>query len=130
EGAPYVILVNEAYAQKYYAGKNPIGQQIGGPSCPGNPPARTVLGVVANSKSGPRMEARPTFYPAYRQQPTNTWMTIVVRTASKPSRMIPAIRRTIAELDPNVPILDAIDLVDLRDQLISRERVLAGLLIF
>src|SRR5206468_4125824 len=102
--------------------------QISGSGCPGNQPPRTVIGVVADSKRAPRVQAHATFYPAYRQQPTNTWMTIVVRTAGEPSRMIPTIRGMIAALDPNVPILDAIDLIDLRDQLMSRERVLEGLL--
>lgn len=125
-GAPLVVLVNEAFAKKYYKDRNPIGERIG---CT-DVSMRTIVGVVADSRNGPRRDVRPTFYPPYLQQPTNTWMTFVLRTSQDPMTLLPPVREAVNKLDPSVPVLDAITPVDLRDRMMNRERLFMDLLIF
>jgi predicted permease len=53
--APGVVLINEAFAKQYFAGQNPVGQQInvgGGMGPPFDEPARQIVGVVGDTHDG------------------------------------------------------------------------------
>jgi predicted permease len=128
-GRQRVAVVNEAFVRKFFAaGKNPIGETLGiGRDCPSNASAVTVVGVVADSRTLPRGEARPMIYTHYAApvQP----LTVILRTAGDPASMIPALRRAMSEFDANVPLFGEITPLDLREQQIRQERLLRTMLI-
>jgi predicted permease len=80
--APKVVIVNQAFAEKYFAGRDPIGKWVSGNQPqPGKPitTGQTVVGVVANDRDW-TVEAPPQpqlFTPL--RDPTNAY--IVVRSA-------------------------------------------------
>lgn len=115
-----VAVINQALANKYYAGKHPIGRKLGF-NCPSNPEEVTVVGVVADTRSSPRVGVEPTVYlplRGYGDPPT-----LILRTGD-PAAIIEAVRRLMAELDSSVPVFGATTPVDLREQHLRRERLL------
>ena len=127
EGQQRVALINEAFARKYFGDRDPIGRQLPG-DCGENGPVSTVIGVVADAKNGPREETRPTMYLSYRQLPTGLWMTLIVRTSGDPASLVPAVRGALAELDPDVVLLEMVQPAQVQESWIARDRLMTGLL--
>jgi hypothetical protein len=117
-------IVNEAFAGKFFAGRNAVGQTIGTAGCPGT--ARTIVGIVANHMDRQRAEILPMVYVPYPSrgiEPT----TLALRTAGDPGAMIPAIRRVIAGLGTRIDG-DVTTGVSYRRSGFVQERMLAALL--
>jgi putative ABC transport system permease protein len=117
--APEVALINQRTAQRYFAGVNPIGQRIwvsaelsrGARNGP-----KTIVGVVGNVKYGGLDEETPAeIYLPYDQHPVSAF-TVAVRTRGDSRPLIPALRRTVAALDPSLPLANVSLLRDLIDQ--------------
>ena len=71
-GAPKVIIVNEAFAKKFFSGQNPLGKtfMVG---LPGRPDTTTyeIVGLAADAKyASLREPAPPTMYAAWAQSDT------------------------------------------------------------
>jgi predicted permease len=49
-GQPARVLVNQAFAARYFAGQSPLGRRVKFPTAPGE--SRTIIGVVADVKLG------------------------------------------------------------------------------
>ena len=98
-GAPDVLLINEAAARRFFAGRDPVGQRIEfwGRS-------REVVGVVANERfRGLGEDAPPAAYPPIAQVPMTT-ATLLVRTTAEPERLVPALREAVWSLDPDLAL--------------------------
>ena len=119
-------IVNEAFARKFFAGKNPLEQRFG-VNCPANPTQLGVVGVVADMKNVPRQSAAPRFYVPLGD--TGEVVTIVLRTTGRPERMIPTIRRAMADFNATVPTFGEMTPVELREQQMQQERLLTNLLL-
>ena len=103
-GQPDAVIVNETLARRYYPA-GAVGRRLkeGGPERP-NSPWMTIVGVVGDVKySGLHVAPEPEFYLSYRQSPQLRRF-VVVRTASDPRAMAPAIRSAIASIDKDVPL--------------------------
>ena len=103
---PPTIIVNQAFARKYFAGQNPIGQhiEVGLGDDVFNHPLREVIGVIGDIKSrGLAAEAEPQYYLPYAQAVvTNPYL--VVRSGVDPVVMQRTIVSAIHELDKTVPV--------------------------
>ena len=96
-----VMMINNVFAEKYFANENPIGQRINiGDDPKKGKPAREVIGVVGSARHQSLAEAeRPEFYIPYAQDP-DRYSDIVVRTAEPaPSGLETAIRHVVHEVD-------------------------------
>jgi predicted permease len=102
------IIVNQAFARKYFPHENPIGQHIqaGVGDDLFEHPMREVVAVIGDIKrKGLTEEADPQFYLPYAQALiTNPF--VVVRTNGGPA-MQAAIGAAIHELDKSVPVYQA-----------------------
>ncbi len=88
----------------------------------------TVVGVVRDMRTESlRRATGPEFYLSAAQEP-QTSMGLLVRTSSAPTDLAPAIRSTIAGVDPSVPIASMQTLDDIVDQGLGRPRFLSALL--
>jgi predicted permease len=101
-GAPGVIVINQAMAQKYWPNENPVGRaiRVGGP----NGSRLTVVGVVRDVHNwGLDEKIHPQFFRPY---PQAGWpvMSVVVRTKGAPASYIPAIKSALAEVEPERPV--------------------------
>jgi predicted permease len=116
-----VSIINEAFAKRYFAGRNPIGMRVN---------KYEIVGVARDSRTrNVREEVEPRFYvPA--AQPIDVpprFITFVVRTAAEPSSVLRSVREAILSEDPNLPITAASALTELVDKQMAQDRLLARL---
>jgi putative ABC transport system permease protein len=125
---PGVVIVNETFVRQYFAGEDPIGRRMK-PS----PPPRIwrnerftsfeIVGVVRDVKSaGLQAAAEPTYYLPATQAPLSD-MTVLVRTTSEPTAIVPALRQTVAAIDPNQPISNISTMEKIVSDSIARPRL-------
>jgi putative ABC transport system permease protein len=103
--SPSVAIVNEALADLYWSGEDPIGRRITW-NDPENDDAdwATIVGVVANTRfNGLDEPPRAETYQPYQQAPIN-YMTLVVKSDLETSALTAALRRAVAEVDPQQPL--------------------------
>ena len=102
EDGPLVVIINDSMARTFWNGQNPIEQrvQFSGTKW------RTVVGIVGDvhhESLGSKPE--PELYVPYGQVPnTEARPTIVLRAAVDPTNLASALRKTVSEVDPNVPL--------------------------
>ena len=102
-----VLIVNQAFAARFFPGESAIGKRIstGATSrfeTDGRPHYREIVGVVGNVRQSLLgRNPEPIYYVPYRQMPW-TAPSLLVRTtlASTPAD----VRRLVASFDPNVPV--------------------------
>ena len=124
--APFVAMVNESFVRKFLVGKDPLAQRFGF-TCPANPAAVAIVGVVADAKNSPRQLVRPRVY--FPLGGTGNVVTMVIRTAATPESLIPTIRRVMTQFNVSVPTFGEITPVALREQQMRQERLLAGVVL-
>lgn len=96
-GAPLVLVVNEAFARKYFPGEDVIGKRI--QSGAGPRVMREIVGVVGDAKQAALgMDPDPIHYFPYKQLPWGLG-TIVLRTAQWPLELESSVRAALAGLD-------------------------------
>ncbi|HET6933619.1 MAG TPA: ABC transporter permease [Candidatus Angelobacter sp.] len=105
--APGVVVVNQAFAQKYFPGENPVGKHITpGASNHGDPPLREIIGVVGNVKSRRLdVEDLPEYYIPFAQLNFGS-MTVCLRTSVDPHSITSAVRNVVSSMDSDLPIYD------------------------
>jgi predicted permease len=99
-----VAVVNKAFADRYFKGKDAIGQRIrlGGRRSPR--PWMTVVGVVPTLYSGdPEEPRKPAFYVPMSQN-HSSFASMAVQTTGDPLAITSAVRKTVASLNPDIPI--------------------------
>jgi putative ABC transport system permease protein len=102
-----VVVVNHAFAQKYFSNEDPVGRRIA-PQISDHDvkemPAREIIGVVGDVKTAAiSQKSKPEFYLPASQCMIGS-MTMAVRTAGNPTAFVDAIRATVKRMDPNLPV--------------------------
>jgi predicted permease len=99
---PYVVLISEKAARESFPGENPIGRQLDGLDPNGNH-LLTVIGVVANTRiNGLKDSAAMAYIPYWVFPP---WTPVfLVRGSRISDTLIPEMRRTLWNIDPQVAI--------------------------
>ncbi len=103
-GRQAVLVVNQAFARRFFPGEDVIGKRVK-PGL-GAPPAplREIVGVVGDARQGGLgAEADPIYYIPYKQLPWGMG-TVVLRTAVPPSDVVSSARAALASLDRQVPM--------------------------
>lgn len=107
-GAERPVLVSAALAQRLFSAGNAIGRRVrrgDGPDQPwltitgvvGDVPQESVAGEPAELVYSPVMDGAADYsYPGH--------MTLAIRTSLPPLSLVPAVRRNVLTLDPNMPI--------------------------
>jgi macrolide transport system ATP-binding/permease protein len=100
---PGVILINEAFARKYFPGENPIGQKIGNGAL--EPKSiREIIGIVGDIREGGLdNDIWPAEYEAIYQG-GNDYFAAAVRTAQDEKSILPQMVKTLREIDPNLGV--------------------------
>jgi predicted permease len=110
--APRVVVVNRAFAQKYFPGGDPIGKQIQ-LDITGVPPSWSkIVGVVGDVRSyseDPRIE--PEVYEPFEQRPVGSF-SLLLRSNVDPDSLATELRRVVAELDSDLPLLRVMSMDD------------------
>ncbi|HXN94270.1 MAG TPA: ABC transporter permease [Candidatus Acidoferrales bacterium] len=103
--SPTTIMINEKFAKKYFAGRNPIGLHLGYGTDPGTPTDMEVIGVVKDFKyTNLRDEIPAQAYVPYLADRFLTGMTVYLRTTADPNQLMAAVRSKVRDMDSNLPI--------------------------
>ncbi len=113
EASPFVAVINETMARKFWPDENPIGKRIRMDYVP-DEPVREIVGVVKDIRmSRQQRQFSPCVYVSYRQQTrrfmgagygVRAGMYFILRTAGKPMAISESVRQAVAEVDPNRPV--------------------------
>jgi predicted permease len=123
-----VVMINETFAKKYFAGRNPVGMHIGFGSDPGTPTDMEVIGVVKDIKyTNLRDEIPPQAYLPYLADRYVGGMVIYVRTVADPTLLMSSIRAKVRDLDANIPITSMRTTEVQISNSLSAERMIASL---
>lgn len=97
-----VAVVNETFARTFFPGENPIGRtfQVSG----NDTPAFTIIGLSRDAKYAGIREAVPPVMCFCAQQRDLRAITFVVRSTLPPLALVPAARKAIAALSPDLPL--------------------------
>ena len=120
-----VIIVNQAFAQRFFPGEDAIGKHIKpGISTYDDEKAqmREIVGVVGNVKlKNLSDELRVAVYTPQTQIPFSE-MTVVVRTTNDPHTIIGAVQNEARSIDRELPVFDIKTLKDYVNESVSTPR--------
>ena len=99
---PHVVIINEAFARKYFPGTEPIGRTL--ITGMGQLPSQ-IVGVVADTRStNLNTPPEPDYFLPALQRP-ETFTNILIRSKGDPVALTPAVRDALRSVDPDLPLL-------------------------
>jgi predicted permease len=125
KGSVPVAIVNEAMANQFFPGKDPVGQQFEAESGRGDEQLQ-VIGVVQDSRyQSLRDKPQPIVYLA-EHQVTDVFRSInyMLRVDGPPSALTASIRNAVAEVEP-LASFSTVTVSENLDRSVMRERLLA-----
>ena len=131
--APLAMVVNRRFAEKYFAGREPLGKRV---RIGGSPDSAfyTVVGVVENvHHNSLTREVKTQFYAPlaqYARAPGNTTRSanIVIKTEGDPLAVAQPVREAIRSLDPRLPVSEIRTMEQVVAASIAEPRFAMGLL--
>jgi putative ABC transport system permease protein len=125
-GSNWVVIINETMARRYWPNEDPLGKRVRVDLSPEDQP-REIIGVVRDIPSNPLAAKQdPEMYlPFFQASPhiTGPWtgfrlrLTYLLRAKGDPMTLLPAVRRAVADIDPNLPLLEP----KTEEQLLARQ---------
>ena len=106
--APGVIIVNQAFARKFFPNEDPVGKRIkpGISTTDEDPVMREIVGVVADVRNrNLTSDLRPGYFVPQSQIPFDE-MTIIVKTTGDPRGVVNAIENEVHALDKELAVFD------------------------
>jgi putative ABC transport system permease protein len=129
---PFVAIISQTMAQRYFPSEDPIGKRIRLDWVPEDP-FREIVGVVGDVSSGPLQALHePAIYVPHVQQTgrfagpmvyTRIGMYFVLRTLGDPMQLVPSVKGAVAEVDRNIPVANARTLEQTLDSQIRHLRL-------
>jgi putative ABC transport system permease protein len=124
--APQVMVVNQAFAQKFFPHEDVLGKKLqpgAGNGSPDGPPWREIVGVVGNIRVGATdREMRPAMYLPAGQLPTWCCVYSVVRTSLDPTSLGASVQRIVSEMDKDIPVTQVRTMDELMFSQLSQPR--------
>ena len=125
KGAAGAAIVNETLARRYWPNENPIGQRIRGVGVNltgDEPPEWEIVGVVGDVRhDGLASKPKRELYFPHQQ---NTWSfgNFVVRTSVAPAGLAEAVRKEVAAVDRDQPVINVKPLAQLISESVAQPR--------
>jgi putative ABC transport system permease protein len=121
--APPVLIVNRAFADKFFPGEQVVGKRIR-PGATGAMGQTTneIVGLVGNARQSALVaEPEPIYYFSYKQL---TWGGLygVLRTSTPPAAVESSVREAVASIDSQEPVFDLKTLDELKATDIAQPR--------
>jgi predicted permease len=120
-----VAVVNETFVRAFFPDEYPLGRTIvlhGGVDS-----TVTIVGIARDAKYASIRAAAPPLAYLPRSQQERGAMVFAIRSALRPLSLVPAARKAIAELNPNLPLTAVRTQADLVRQSVALDRLFAGL---
>jgi putative ABC transport system permease protein len=122
--APPVVIVSESVVERYWPGQDPIGKRVQFTS---QFPWATVVGVVADTRYRELTKAWMTAYFPAKQFFFFSPGALIVRTATDPLAMLPAIRRAVQAQEPAAAVYSEETMESAAANELSRPRTAAAI---
>jgi predicted permease len=130
--SPQVMIVNHAFAQKYFSGENPLGKKLkpgAGNEASQGPAWRTIIGVVGDvRRNATDRDETPIQYLPATQLSHWCCMYTVARAEVDPMSLEPDVRKLVASMDRDIPVTDVHTMRDLIGLQLSQPRFAMTLL--
>ncbi len=103
--SPDVVVVNEAFVRRYFAGQDPIGKRIAYGAQNNEHYWRTIVGLVADTREQLGQAPRGTIYAPFRQGlDPFTFSAYLVKSALPVATVGDAVQRAVMASDPDQPV--------------------------
>ena len=134
----HVAVINQTFARKFFTKEDPMGKHFGMGDA-SNSGDLEIVGIVEDAKyQDAREPAYPTFFMPFLQMAKDPKLSFMVgshymgdielRVAGKPENLEAAVRRTLAEIDPNLTVLDMMSLSEQVARNFNQDRLMARLI--
>ena len=121
----HVGIINEEFARRFLPNQNPLGHSIGTDD---GRYTMTIVGVVKDHKyRSIDEEPIPMAWYMYAQIPMVGPMTVEMRVHGAPLAILPAARKAVQQLDPNLPLIQPMTQRAQFDTTISQQMLFARL---
>jgi predicted permease len=132
-----VAVINETFARKYFPKEDPMGKHFGMGGV-GHAGDFEIVGIVEDAKyQDAREPAYPTFFMPFLQiqkDPKLSFMIgshyagdIELRVAGRPENLSAEVRRALAEIDPNLTVIDMASMNEQLARNFNQDRLIARL---
>ena len=102
---PRVVVVNQEFAHRYFKDKDPLGQRIRLDVSGVSPEWSQIVGVVGNVKTySEDTRDDPEAYEPFLQHPIASF-SLMVRAGSAPDNLEAALRKAVAQVDVELPLV-------------------------
>ena len=119
DSAP-IAIVSESMARRLWPGESPIGRRI--VMGRQRPVEREIVGVAEDIRIGGLYEPPEMYvYVPYAQE-AQSFGLLLVETDGDPAAVAGTVKRTLADIDPSLPILNVSSLADHMDRLLFEDR--------
>ncbi|HEX5603858.1 MAG TPA: ABC transporter permease [Pyrinomonadaceae bacterium] len=125
--SPNVTIIDERLAREYWPNQSPIGKRVRFGPPEDNEPWHTIVGVVGTVRHQRMQEdTRKSVYLPHAKMPVGG-MALVLRTSSNPQELTGALRREVAQLDPDLPVSEVATMEEVVAESIWQPRLYAKL---
>jgi len=125
ETSPKVVIVNQTMADQFWKGQDPIGRRF---KFFGDEDYSTIVGVAKTAKyNGVQEQPLPFIYLPLKQNYSPA-VALHVRTSGDASRLAPAVRGAVRELDPTLTLFNVQTLEDQIQQSLQPQKMVVVLL--
>lgn len=119
--SPGTVLVNQAFAKRFFAGQEAIGkhlQVLGDPQ-----PIREIVGMVGNIRHTALSDPeQPEMYVTYAQYAPPGAMNLIVRASSNPEALAGALQQTVTAIDKEETLSTVRSMDDIVESSVSQPR--------
>ncbi len=127
--SPFVAVVNQEFARKYFPNGDALGQRV---TDTDSKRPLEIVGIVADTKyNSQRSAVEPLMFTPWRQEIKNLGGAhFTIRTAGEPTALTNSVRQAVRELDSNLPVGEFTTQTKQASDILAQERLYARLLSF
>lgn len=128
-GRPEVAVINKAFADHFFAGRNPIGMHITSLGLGRERTSYQVVGIAQNARTeNLRGEIKPRYFVAQEQDLSSVDMpTFLIRTSGGTAPVLMAVRQLLRRAYPTLPLVSAESFEEQLAPLTAQDRMTAQL---
>ncbi len=130
EGSPWVVVINETMAKRFWPDEDPVGKRIRFLYDWMDDGSATVVGIAADVRyANPGAPEAASFYMPHDLIASVLDFFIVVRTTIPPLEVLGAAKGAIREVDPELPVAGVQTMNEIVDASFGEPRLRVGLLV-
>ncbi len=123
-----LAVINQSMAKHYFPGVNPIGRRFSSSDSGGERAWTEIVGICRDTQYyDPHEQPKPMYFDLLRESDDLVGATYMVRTKGRPEDLVPALRRVVARLDPDLPLTDVRTQEEQIREVTQQERLMATL---